>query len=159
LSTFRKRLAMKLEILPAKVAIERLTPLVHQASEEKKRLLPCPEDVQGDPNNWFHRGYHNLVSTTFPLSRECHVCKQAFWGTGLSCQVCRSFCCHKKCELKSPFSCHNLVSASTNTGPKNQSFKLQFWKRTSTDLSDAIRELVNPLENLLERKDLSLASI
>ncbi|XP_069839607.1 tensin-1-like [Dendropsophus ebraccatus] len=64
----------------------------HPSMEETTRLLPKPEDLEGQT-------CHTFKIKNFKKVKSCSVCKQAITREGSACRVCR-LSCHRKCEAK-----------------------------------------------------------
>ncbi|KAM8933645.1 tensin-1 isoform 2-T2 [Pelodytes ibericus] len=87
----------------------------HKTTEEKKRLLPKPEDLEGQNS-------HTFKVKKFKKVKSCSVCKQAITKEGSACRVCR-LSCHRKCEEKIASPCTPRVNyelpISTESPQKN----------------------------------------
>ncbi|XP_073503549.1 tensin-1 isoform X11 [Phyllobates terribilis] len=70
--------------------------------EEKTKLLPKPEDLEG-------QNCHTFKIKNFKKVKACSVCKQAITREGSSCRVCR-LSCHRKCEVKIASPCTPRVN-------------------------------------------------
>ncbi|KAM4697426.1 tensin-1 [Rhinophrynus dorsalis] len=85
------------------------------AMEERKRLIPKPEDLEG-------QNCHTFKVKSFKKVKSCSVCKQAITREGSACRVCR-LSCHRKCEAKISSPCTPRVNyelpSSTDSPQKN----------------------------------------
>ncbi|XP_040295442.1 tensin-1 isoform X15 [Bufo bufo] len=87
----------------------------HTSMEEKAKLLPKPEDLEG-------QNCHTFKIKNFKKVKSCSVCKQAITREGSACRVCR-LSCHRKCEAKITSPCTPRVNyelpISTESPQKN----------------------------------------
>ncbi|XP_031749631.1 tensin-1 isoform X3 [Xenopus tropicalis] len=120
-----------------------------ETKEEKKRLLPKPEDLEG-------QNLHTFKVKTFKKVKSCSVCKQAITREGSACRVCR-LSCHRKCEAKIASPCtprvnYELPSSSESpqknvetTGSTKSSRSTQSRRRPSRSIS-----LIHAMEDSCE---------
>ncbi|XP_077129332.1 tensin-1 isoform X4 [Ranitomeya variabilis] len=74
----------------------------HTSMEETTKLLPKPEDLEG-------QNCHTFKLKNFKKVKPCSVCKQVITREGSACRVCR-LSCHRKCEAKIASPCTPRVN-------------------------------------------------
>ncbi|XP_066431647.1 tensin-1 isoform X9 [Eleutherodactylus coqui] len=83
----------------------------HTSMEEKAKLLPKPEDLEG-------QNCHTFKIKNFKKVKSCSVCKQAITREGSACRVCR-LSCHRKCEAKIASPCSPRVNYELPTSTES----------------------------------------